>query len=779
MSLPQPTVALNNICSTIFNNTVYTYSSSAFQSLALRPGAKWNTLAYSESVTGGVCVGSTPADPSQAGFFVVGGTGVSPDYTGLQKYTYATGQWSTLTPLSLVTQDRWYHSAAYINSTDSILMYAGVQDGSKSTSQETFVIGASAPYQVEAVPSTAPPTTDPMLLPWSDSAAVMLGGSTSNTAVMLFDSAKGGWYNSSATLQSPFTTNTSGLQATLMIGDDGSKNLYTFDATVSPNQVDRIVLMDGAGNAMTNAGPVKRSLESEASAEDLIRRSELALGDWPAYNATLAPKTIRSGFSVAQGAGGLIVIAGGGGSDVLGVFNGRTNAWRNATQMLSIQKTSISVSSSSSSLISSTASPTTLVIAPSSSGEASATATPATPSAPAVAHSTSSKLPTSAVLGIILGSVALLAILLVSAYFILMRRRRRRDFSEAAHNRRASGTSSSEKDAFAIASNSFHQRPNGGGKGTFRAGHQAQDSQGSFSSVAILMGRVNQPRPMETGQKIGSSYSSSNVPPKRASMSSPYNKGMKGTISRPIPQTNNSTGAIPRQAQYERGGSSMAAGATAAAAAAASTAATVSGQSDTRRSSGWNRYWSGGSALNMLGFGSGNNSQNGRNSRRTTIVSDASSVYSTSNQNRVTQDLATVPPLGIPDMLEAKPHVQRVNSGSVTISNYDDYLRDGMQGKIVRSVSQASSQSGYSSGIPASVHETWDPTTSSAADRPWGAGRPYGSGHGSVISPSTSLVSGDKKSYVPTGMSRQPQLAMADTSSDMSWLNLSDGNSHV
>ncbi|CAK7235719.1 hypothetical protein SBRCBS47491_009391 [Sporothrix bragantina] len=788
MSLPQPTVALNNICSAIFNNTLYTYSSSAFQSLALTSGAKWKTLAYSESVTGGVCVGSTPADSSQAGFFVVGGTGVSPDYTGLQKYTYSTGQWSTLTPLSLVTQDRLYHGATYINSTDSILMYAGVQDGSKSASQETFTIGASAPYLVEAIPSTAPPTTNPMLLPWSDSAAVMIGGSTSNTAVMLFDTAKGGWYDSGATLLEPFTIGTSGLQTAIMTGDDGSKSLYTFDVTVSPNQVSRIVLMDGSGNAVTNAGPSKRSFEEEALAEEFVRRSSLTLSEWPAYNATLAPTTIRSGFSVAQGAGGMIVLSGGGGSDVICVFNGRTNAWRNATQMLSVQKTLVQTSSvsssSSSSAHSSTAAPTTLLVAHSSSAAPSATATPATSSAAAVTDTTSHNLPTNAVLGIVLGGIAFIGIILISVYLILMRRRKRRNFLEAAHNRRASGTSSSEKDAFAIASDSFSQRPNGGGKGTFRAGHQAQDSQGSFSSVAILMGRVNQPRQPETTQKM----SSSNMAPRRGSVGSLYNKGMKGTISRPIPQmqTNVSANAVP---QYERSGPGIGAGAAAAATGSYGRSVTDSkqqqqqvqqanGQNGTRRSSGWNRYWSGGSALNMLGFGSGNNGQNSRNSKRTTVASDASSNYSTNNQNRITQDSATVPPLDIPGMPEAKPRFQRVNSGSPTISNYDNYLKDGMQGKIVRSTSQTSSHSGYSSGIPASVHDMWDPTSSSS-DRPWGSERAPSSAYGSTVSQSTSLAPGGKKSYVPTGMSRQPQLAMADTSSDMSWLNLGDVNSRV
>lgn len=800
MSLPQPTVALNNICSAIFNNTLYTYSSSAFQSLALASGAKWKTLGYKESVTGAVCVGSTPADSTQAGFFVVGGTSTSADYPGLQKYTYATGEWETITLSSLVTQDRLYHGAAYINSTDSLLVYGGHQDGSTSGSQDTFTIGASAPYQVVSIPSTsAPLTTDPILLEWSDTEVVMIGGSASNTAVMLFDSAAGNWVNSGATLLDPLTTNTTGMQAALITGDDNSKNLYTFDVTVSPNQVSHIVLQDGTGAPVTNAGPSKRSAEEEEGAwtAEFVRRASLTASNWPAYNATLAPSTTRSGFSVAQGSSGMIVLAGGGGDDVLCVFNGRTNAWRNATQMLASQKvlvqTSTSSSSSSSVRSSATSAPTTLLVAP-SSASSTATATPAASSSAAAAPATvSHNLPTNAVLGIVLGAVAAMGILLIGLYFLIMRRRKRRNFLEAAHSRRASGTSSSEKDAFAIASDSFPQRPNAGGKGTFRPGHQAQDSQGSFSSVAILMGRVNQPRQPDTIQRNNSGGASRSSP-----TTDPFNKGFKGTISRPIPQTQPETSMAnvgPRQMQFERGaGAGIGAGAAAAATGSYGRSVTDSkqqqqqqqqqanGQSGTRRSSGWNRYWSGGSALNMLGFGSGNGN-NSRSSKRTTVASDASSNYSTNSQNnRITQDSATVPPLDIPGMPEAKPRFQRVNSGSPTISNYDNYLKDGMQGKIVRSTSQTSSHSGYSSGIPASVHDMWDPTSSSD-HQPWGANRAPSSAYGSSSSQVTSLApatgSGGKKSYVPTGMSRQPQLAMADTSSDMSWLNLGDVNARV
>ncbi|KAL1892100.1 hypothetical protein Sste5346_007255 [Sporothrix stenoceras] len=796
MSLPQPTVALNNICSAIFNNTLYTYSSSAFQSLALTSGAKWKTLGYKTSVTGGVCVGTTPADSTQAGFFVVGGTSTTADYPGLQKYTYATGEWETITLSSLVTQDRLYHGAAYINSTDSILVYGGHQDGTVSGSQDTFTIGASAPYQVASIPSTsAPLTIDPILLEWSDTEVLMIGGSASNTAVMLFDSATANWVNSGATLLDPLTTNTTGMQAALITGDDNSKNLYTFDVTVSPNQVSHIVLQDGTGAPVTNAGPSKRSAEEEEAwaAEILRRATSLTANNWPAYNATLAPSTTRSGFSVAQGSNGMIVLAGGSSDDVLCVFNGRTNAWRNATQMLASQKvlvqtSSVSSSSSTSARSSSTAAPTTLLVAP-SSASSSATATPAASSSAAAAPATvSHNLPTNAVLGIVLGAVAAMGIVLIGLYFLIMRRRKRRNFLEAAHSRRASGTSSSEKDAFAIASDSFPQRPNAGGKGTFRAGHQAQDSQGSFSSVAILMGRVNQPRQPDTIQRNNSGGAS-----KRGSTSDPFNKGFKGTISRPIPQSQPETSMAANVGPRFERGAAAGIGAGAAAAATGSYGRSVTdskqqqqqqqqqanGQSGTRRSSGWNRYWSGGSALNMLGFGSGNGN-NSRSSKRTTVASDASSNYSTNNQNRITQDSATVPPLDIPGMPEAKPRFQRVNSGSPTISNYDNYLKDGMQGKIVRSTSQTSSHSGYSSGIPASVHDMWDPTSSSD-HQPWGANRApssaYSSSQGTSLAPASG--SGGKKSYVPTGMSRQPQLAMADTSSDMSWLNLGDVNARV
>ena len=185
----------------------------------------------------------------------------------------------------------------------------------------------------------------------------------------------------------------------------------------------------------------------------------------------------------------------------------------------------------------------------------------------------------------------------------------------------------------------------------------------------------------------------------------------------------------------------------------------------TRRSSGWNRYWSGGSALNILGFG------NRHESKRATVDSDMSSHYS-ADAHRITQDSATVPPLHVGHMVPEKPKFQRVNSGSPTMANYDPRIKDEMRAQIERPISQVSGHSGYSSGIPASVHDAWDPTSS---NRPWGADRaPTGTYGGNFTTGLAPASSSSVNSGTPSGVSRQPQLTTAATSSDMSWLNLGE-----
>lgn len=154
--------------------------------------------------------------------------------------------------------------------------------------------------------------------------------------------------------------------------------------------------------------------------------------------------------------------------------------------------------------------------------------------------------------------------------------------------------------------------------------------------------------------------------------------------------------------------------------------------------------------------------------KRNTTVSDQSSQYSEGgNPAKVRGDSATVPPLN----LDGRPEVSNVVSGSPMVSQFANGVPpEGMSGKIVH---PASRSSGYSSGIPESINEAWDPTEAGN----WGANRTpaasayapsYYFGEPSASSPAAA------RAMPPSGVSQQPQLAMAATSSDMSWLNLGD-----
>ena len=290
-------------------------------------------------MTGGVCVKSTPKDnPDAAALYIVGGVSNSTDYEGLQRFTFATGKWETIRPTVPVTQNRVYHGATYLNATDSILVYAGSQDGSKALSSHTFTIKASEPFSVLAYESIAPPAISPKLIPWSDTEALYIGGSDTNTKAMLFSSANA-WVDSEASLAEP-PVKTS---AIVIDGDDGSKMLYTFDMSVSPNQVNRTVLIDGNGRPMTSSKPIYMTRDTISG--QLVERSEhgegnLTAANWPIYNSTLAPSSIRADYSVAKDEDGLVVISGGNKEDVLCIFTARENCWVNATAKLVSKSTS-------------------------------------------------------------------------------------------------------------------------------------------------------------------------------------------------------------------------------------------------------------------------------------------------------------------------------------------------------------------------------------------------------------------------------------------------------
>ncbi|KAI0136568.1 pre-mRNA splicing factor CLF1 [Xylariales sp. AK1849] len=712
MPLPQPNVTIDGACSVIYDNTLYSYSSAALQSLALVEGATWKTLASGQSVQGGVCVGSTPNNSSQAGLYVVGGTTSDADYRGLQKFTYSTGKWESIIPQVTVTQSRIWHSATYINGSDTILVYAGSQDGIKYPSTQTFTIGASEPYPVLAFDSQAPPGIAPILLPWSETEAVLVGGDPTNTKIMLFDPAKS-WFDSNSSLAAPLTKDTSQVKAAIISGDDGSKHLYTFDLSTAPNTVNRTMLIDGNGSPVVNAVPVQGSKGASS-------KRDLDADNWPTYNSSLAPEVTRTQYSLASDSDGMVIMSGGNQNDVLCVFDAKQNCWQNATALL-VGKTvgSESTPKSTSTLLSSTSTPA-----------ASATERPST-----AASLISTGLAPTAILGIALGVIFGCALLLIGLLFLIKRKRQRQAYVETGHARRQSGIPEEKN----YPPNEVAQASGG-----FFPGHTQQDSQNSFSSMAILMGKGQKPTLNRKPSKDS----------RRSSTSSIVNKQFKNTIGRPSPILE------PEIEPRDLPAHNVPADEKAVAFAAATnepkprTGPVPTGEDGTRRSSGWNRYWSGGS--NLMGFGGGG-------SRRETQASEQSSHYS--DVHRMTQDSATVPPLHV----EGRPSFNRVHSGSPTVSYYASYPRVGQSAEIERPVSKASS-SGYSSGIPPSIHESWDPTT---AQKAWGEDRAPSSAY-NQSGYATVLGAPESTSSPPNGVSRQPQLAMASTSSDMSWLNLGE-----
>ncbi|KAK6864639.1 hypothetical protein PG990_005919 [Apiospora arundinis] len=718
MPLPKPAVSLSGACSVIHDNTLYEYSSQGLQSLVLEEKEVWKRLSNGTAVDGGVCVGSTPKDASKAALYIVGGTSTDPSYKGLQKFTYSTGKWETINSTVLDIKSRLWHSAVYLNASDSILVYAGAQDGTKHMSSQTFTVEASEPYTVLSWESSAPPAIAPILLQWSEAQAVMVGGDAANTKVMLFD-AKKGWYDSNSTLAEPIMKSTTQVKATLVNADDGSKHLYTFDMSKSPNEVARMVLMDAQGPVVKSI-PIRKAKSPSPSLEG----RELTASNWPKYNATLAPTTIRDQYSLASNPGGLVVMSGGNDKDDLCIFNARENCWENATaKLVGIEDFDIA------SVPTVGTSDPTDVPSPLSIPEPTETSATA---APPAAASSPKKMETGQILGISLGVIFGIAIMLITVLFWLRRKKQRQTYIEQGHARRDSG----------VPEKSYMPDMAKASGGYFR-GHNQQASAGSFSSMAILMGKMGKPS-MERKNSQNSGIS------KRSSVSSILTKQFKSTIGRPVPQPRSS----PILESRDEKGVSFAAEVEDP---KPRNGPAVNRDGETRRSSGWNRYWSGGSTLNVFGFGSG--------SRRETQASEDSSHYS--NGNRMTQDSATVPPL----QMEGRPSFSRVHSNSPAVSHNNSELSVGLQGKIERPLSSTSS-SGYSSGIPPSVHEQWDPTM---AKKPWGQDRAPSSAYSASIY-TTQL--GPPASRPPTGISKQPQLPTASTSNDMSWLNLGGGDNN-
>lgn len=766
MAQPKPKVALNNVCSTIYNNTLYTYQSDAFQSLSLESGAEWETLDQGESLTDAACVNVDASTGTEPALWIVGGSGNSPNNTGLQRYIYATGKWETITPVTRVTENRTNHGAVYLPGSNSIVVYSGSQEGSSGQSSQTFSISLSD-YSVLAYESDgAPPTSKPIMLRWSDSEAVMVGGSSDNTQVMIFQAGTG-WTNSGATLATPLRTGTDGWHATLVTGSDGSKSLYTYDMTVSPNVANRTVVVDTHGAPVTAAVAVTKRGEERSTPG---RRATLTETNWPTYNNTFASTATRSNSAAAESSDGTVVLSGGNMDDVICIFDQTSNSWVNATELLVSSDDQKTLHASIASISTPTATPISSSVAYSATSTqtgasgSNSTSGVVPSSSSSESSSSSSGLSTNQVLGAVLGSISGACVLLMLLYCQIKKRKTRQDYIKAGHARRSSGASGEpEKNGMAMASESFPRSPT---NPTFMRGHQPKGSTASFSSMAILMGKGPKSS-MEGGRRPSFGRQGAD------------SKQFKSGISNPMPAiaTHNMAPLPPALAPASRDEKSVSfTEDTLDPRAAARIPADQ--QDGMRRSSGWNRYWSGESgALNILGYGNNNSNNNNNAANRNTMASEGSR-YSSNGpaadpRNRRTQDSATVPPLHV----DGRPRFNRVNSASPTVSNYPSHLQDGMSGQIDhRPMSTGSDLSGYSSGIPASVQEAWDPTALSS--RPWtGAPRAASSMYSTVQFPMPPTPTEQRppmpKNYA-SGISQQPQLATAHTS-DMSWLNLGAG----
>lgn len=363
MAFQKPLYPLENHCSVIHKNTLYVYSPQGFQSLELAKGSRWEKLPMDISLTGAECIlAPSSGDANTDMMFVVGGrvneTVRQWDYPGLMHYSFKDKKWDWQRSESWVTKERTNHAAVFLPASKQILVYSGSSNPqSDGWSSESFLIDTRAPYGVLSQPAGAnPPLVKPTLMQWDSSHAVMVGGGPSNKAIYTFgampDASGGmeGWKDLGITMPEPITSPET-TRCTLITGDDGSKVLETFDMSVMPNKVTRTVLYTNKGSVAAQGTTVG----------DKSKR--FTLDGFPKYNDTLAPKLVRSGYSLAQNEHGRIVFSGGNAKESLSIFDASENAWVNATELFSgrqlqniLQPTTSSASSSSTA--SATATPT-------------------------------------------------------------------------------------------------------------------------------------------------------------------------------------------------------------------------------------------------------------------------------------------------------------------------------------------------------------------------------------------------------------------------------------
>lgn len=659
MSIPKAPFELKNHCSTVWNNTVYVYTPGGFQSLSLTEGAKWKTLPSGQAVTGGICAPAMGA--GNEALYVVGGstTTFSPDYPGLQRFDFASGSWENITPSVPVTANRRRHGAQYINATNSILVYSGSQDtDNKTPSTQTFLISAAPPYSVLSFNSQgAPPLLEPILMPWDQDHAVMVGGSVDNKQIWTF--AKDvGWQNLGTALVDPITDQAT-TQCSIVTGDDSSKVLEVYNLGATPNTVARYALWLGTEN---KAAPTGKTVGGSPSRK---RRRDLTVSNWPTYNSSLAPTTSRSAYSLAESASGLVVITGGSNSDPIVMFDQRKNTWLNATSIL-VAKNQIPLTTSTSSL------PSVSTVTPTATSISSPTST----SSGVVGGSTTqSKTKVLNVLGATLGAIFGLAAILILMLVLLKWRKEKNKKADDEVNEKDGRLSFADQGADFM--------------------HEAGGSRGRAYSASLNSSVTS----LQFFSKPGSKSHTRGVPSDSSQLGLVNGKSPLGAnepmemsqMAQKMPPTFTTRSLDPRLDSSPQQTSLAPPGLAITAAGAeeglSASNAAVRPDAERSRSNGWSRYFANNDVTNLATMQPNNQSMYSVQAE-TFRTSISRSDY---DDSRNMSDPSVRPlELNLGPKFESSQKISTVHTASPQMGGSTEYLRNGMSAEIRRAGSTSS-----------------------------------------------------------------------------------------
>ncbi|KAF8422042.1 hypothetical protein EV426DRAFT_607327 [Tirmania nivea] len=322
--LPPPSKFLGQHCSALVNGTLYTFTKDAFQSLPLKKGGKWEELPLLFGTRGAACVHAHQDTPEEA-LYIIGGTSPNttmiPDngYKGMQKYTFKTGMWEVIPVPDPIAYNMTNHGAVFLRDTREILLFSGTRWPDEWTpSAMTFLIKTVPPYSITAVSAVlTPPLLAPIVLPWGNDSALIVGGSTANTNLITY-SPQGGWRDLGIQLKEGLPVGKAG--AALVSGDDGSRMLLTFDMSASPVKFTRTKVKEPSVVSYSSSGGTNGLTEA----------------NWPAYNDTYAPQKVETDFALTADAG-MLVISGDDSKPSLCIFDTRNNLWKDTTSIFSQQ----------------------------------------------------------------------------------------------------------------------------------------------------------------------------------------------------------------------------------------------------------------------------------------------------------------------------------------------------------------------------------------------------------------------------------------------------------